>query len=131
MTEKARHTSGGMMLGQPVSCKNERKSRIAGRREPIFLAGKPMHSRIRVSRIKRVMHWRLERFVMRRHRSILQTARNIKPAEAVFLQHEWRVASDSIKAALVSGWSKLWRLVQRKIGVINSGPFLLRAVPPD
>src|SRR5260370_28088689 len=68
---------------------------------------------------------------MCRHRSILQTARNIKPAEAVFLEHEWRVTSDSIEAALVSGWSKRWRLLQRKIGVINSGPFLLRAVPPD
>src|SRR6266403_4264414 len=106
MTEKARHTSGGMMLGQPVSCKNERKSRIAGRREPIFRAGKPMQSRISVARIKRVMHGRLERFVVRRHRSILQTARDIKPAEAVFMQHEGSVARNRIEAVLVSGWSK-------------------------
>src|SRR4029077_5977719 len=101
------------------------------RREPIFLAGKPMHSRIRVARVKRVMHGRLERVVVFRHRSILQTARDIKPPEPVFMRDERRVAGNSIKAALVSGWSKLWRLVQRKIGVINSGPFLLRAVPPD
>src|ERR1700757_4184585 len=41
MTQKARHASGGMVLGQPVSGKNKRKSRIPRRREPIFLAGKP------------------------------------------------------------------------------------------
>src|SRR6266481_5439732 len=68
---------------------------------------------------------------MCRHRSILQTARDVKPPEPVFMRDERRVAGNPIKAALVSGWSKLWRLVQRKIGVINSGPFLFRAVPPD
>src|SRR5437879_5465378 len=56
MTEKARHTSGGMMLGQPVSCKNKRKSRVARRRKPIFLPGKPMYGRVRVARVKRVVH---------------------------------------------------------------------------
>ena len=68
---------------------------------------------------------------MRRHRSILQTARDVKPPEPVFMRDERRVAGNPIKAALVSGWSKLRRLVQRKIRVINAGPFLLRAVPPD
>ena len=68
---------------------------------------------------------------MCRDRPILQTARDVKPPEPVFMRDERRVAGNPIKAALVSGWSKLWRLVQRKIGVINSGPFLLPAVPPD
>src|SRR5438067_2185669 len=60
VTEKARHTSVSMMLGQPVGCKNKRKSRVSWRREPIFLAGKPMYSRVRVARVKRVVYGRLE-----------------------------------------------------------------------
>src|SRR6266550_2474329 len=102
MTEKARHTSGSMMLGQPVSCKNKRKSRVTRGREPIFLAGKPMYSRVRVARVKRVVHRRFERLVMRRHRPILQTARDIKPAEAVFMQNEGRVAANRTEAAGVN-----------------------------
>src|SRR5438132_4356256 len=131
MTEKARHTSGGMMLGQPVSCKNKRKSRVSRGREPIFLTGKPMYSRVRVARVKRVVYGRLERFVMCRHRSILQTARDVKPPEPVFMRDERRVAGNPIKTALVSGWSKLWRLLHRKIGDVAARPFPLRSVPPD
>src|SRR5258708_5738711 len=33
MTQETRHSAGGVMLGEPVSCKNKRKSRIARRRE--------------------------------------------------------------------------------------------------
>src|SRR5438105_9951362 len=90
-----------------------------------------MHSRVRVARVKRVVYGRLERFVMCRHRSILQTARDIKPPEPVFMRDERRVAGNPIKAALVSGWSKRWGLLHRKIGSIDSGPFVLRPVPPD
>src|SRR6266853_964022 len=131
MTEKARHATGGMVLGQPIGCKNKRKSRVTRWREPIFLAGKPMYGRVRVARVKRVVHWRLERLVVRRHRSILQTARDIKPAEAVFMQNEGSVAGNRIKAALVSDWAKLGRLLDRKIGVINARPSALHLVPPD
>src|SRR5438132_13970293 len=98
MTEKARHASGGMMLGQPISCKNKRESRIAWRRESIFLAGKPMHSRIRVARVKRVVYGRLERRVVGWHRSIPRTDRNIKPHEPLFNRDERRVAGTHIKA---------------------------------
>src|SRR5581483_11525096 len=122
MTEKARHAAGSMMLGDPVGCKNKRKSRVTWRREPIVLAGEPMHGRVRVARVKRVVHRRLEGLVVRRHRSILQTARDIKPAEAIFMQNKGSIAANSIKAALVSGWSKLWRFFHRKVGVINARP---------
>src|SRR5882672_11656321 len=68
---------------------------------------------------------------MCRHRSILQTARDVKPPEPVFMRDERRVAGNSIKAALVSDWSKRWGLLQRKIGGIDSGPFVLRSLPPN
>src|SRR5438094_3996932 len=90
-----------------------------------------MHSRVRVARVKRVVYGRLERFVMCRHRSILQTARDIKPPEPVFMRDERRVAGNPIKTALVSGWSKLWRLLHRKIGDVAARPFPLRSVPPN
>src|SRR4029453_17195590 len=98
MTQKARHTSGGMMLGQPVSGKNKRKSRLTRRRESIFLAGEPMYGRVRVARVKRVVHRRLEWLVVRWHRSIFQTTSDIKPPEAVFMQNKSSVAGNRIKA---------------------------------
>lgn len=119
------------MLGQPVSGKNKRKSRITRRRESIFLAGEPMYGRVRVARVKRVVHRRLEWLVVRWHRSIFQTTRDIKPPEAVFMQNKSSVAGNRIKAALVSGWFKTWRFLHRKIGVINARPFALHLVPPD
>src|SRR5438445_7554784 len=131
MTEKARHATGGMVLGQPIGCKNKRKSRVTRWRESIFLAGKPMYRRVGVARVKRVVHRRLERFVVRRHWSVLQSARDMKPAQSVFMQHKRRIARDRIKSALVSCWAKLGHLLGRKIGDVEAGPFALGLVPPD
>src|SRR5438309_6693831 len=131
MTEESRHTAGGMMLGQPIGCKNKGESRVTRWRESIFLAGKPMYGRVRVARVKRVVHRRLERLVVRWHRSILQTARNVKPPEAIFMQHEGRVTRDCIKPVLVSDWAKLGGLVGREIGDVDAGPFALGLVPPN
>ena len=47
------------------------------------------------------------------------------------MQNKGGVAANSIKTDLVSGWSKLWRLVQRKVGVIDARPFALCLVPPN
>src|SRR5262245_30368323 len=131
MTQKTRHAPGGMVLGQPVGCKNKRKSRITRWREPIFLTRKPMYGRVRIARVERVVHRRLERLVVRRYRSILQTARDIKPPEAIFMQNKGSVAANCIKTPLVSGWPKLWRFVQRKIGIIDARPSALHLIPPN
>src|ERR1700730_536719 len=131
MAEESRHAAGGMVLGQPVGSEDKWKSRIAGRREPVFLASKPIDRRVRVARVKRVVHGRLERFVVCRHRPVLQTLRNVQPAETVFMQRERRVTRDCIKSALVSGWSKFGRFFGRKIGDVDAGPFPLPLVPPD
>src|SRR5207237_7007619 len=97
--------AGGVVLGEQIGSQDKGKSPIRGRREPIFLASKPMHSRVRVARVKRVVYGRLERFVMCRHRSILQTARDINPPEPVFMRDERRVARNTIQRAHGSGWS--------------------------
>src|SRR5438309_5212510 len=68
---------------------------------------------------------------MRRHRPVLQTLRNVKPAESVFVQHERRVPRDCIESALVSGGAKFGRLFGRKIGNVDAGPFAFPLVPPD
>src|SRR5437016_6651410 len=90
-----------------------------------------MYRRVGVARVKRVVHRRLERFVVRRHWSVLQSARDMKPAESVFMQHKRRVARNAIESPLVSSWSKLRRLIGRKIGDVDAGPFALGLVPPD
>src|SRR3954471_7941675 len=116
MTEEARHAAGSVMLSQSVGCQDKRKSWVARRRETILLTGKPVDHRVRIARIERVLHRRLERFVVRRHRSVLQTFRHVQPTESVLMQHEWSVAGDRVEPALVSGWSKFRRLSDREIG---------------
>jgi hypothetical protein len=89
-----------------------------------------MYGRVRVVRVKGVVR-RLKRFVVRRYRSILQTARDIKPPEAIFMQNKCSVAGDSVKPGLVSGWAELGGLVDREIWDVDTGPSALRLVPPD
>src|SRR5438094_579511 len=131
MTEETRHAAGGMMLSQSVGGQDKRKSRIARRREAIFLAGEPIDYGVRVARIESIFHRRLERFVVRRHRSVLQTLWHMKPSESVFMQDEGRIAANCIESALIPGWSKLRRLFDRKIRLIAARPFALLLVPPD
>src|SRR5438270_13574010 len=92
MTEETRHAAGGVVLRQAVGRENEWKARIARRREAIFLTRKPIDDRVCVARIERVSHRRLERFVVRRHWSVLQTFRHMQPAEPVFMQNESGIA---------------------------------------
>src|SRR5262249_59320800 len=109
----------------------KRKSRVRRGREPIFLPRKPMYSRVCVARVKRVVHRRLKWLVVRRHRSILQTARHIQPPEAIFMQNKGSVAANSIKAPIISGWSKVRPLLHRKIWNIGTRPFGLHSIPPN
>src|SRR5438270_3285157 len=90
-----------------------------------------MYRRVGVARVKRVVHRRLEWFVVRRHWSVLQSARDMKPAESVFMQHKRRIARNCIKPTLVSGRPKFRWLFRRKIGDVDAGPFVLPLVPPD
>jgi hypothetical protein len=59
---------------------------------------------------------------MRWYRPILQTARDIKPPEAIFIQNKGSVAANCVETSLASGWPKLWGFVHRKIGVIVFSP---------
>src|SRR6266487_5078772 len=52
ITEKARHAASRMMFGQAIGGQNKWKPRIAGQREPVLAARKPVHRRICVVRIK-------------------------------------------------------------------------------
>ena len=133
MTEEAPHAAGGVMLGQPVGGEHKRKSRIARRREAIFLARvNQFIDRVRVARVKRVVHRRLERFVVRRHRPVLQTFRDIKPAETVFVQNERRVAAESHRARFrFRSGRKSGDFILLEIRDVDAGPFLFALVPPD
>src|SRR2546430_9458576 len=91
MTQETRHPAAGMVFGEPISSKNKWKTRIARRRKTVFSAREPIHDRIRVARIERVVYRRLERFVMSRHRPVLQTFRHVKPSESVFVPTEPRI----------------------------------------
>src|SRR6266478_3271063 len=96
MTQKARHAARGMMLGQPISCENIRKPRIAWRSKTVLCAREPIDRWVRVARIKQIAHRRFKRLVMRRERTVLQTSRHINPAESVLMQNEGRVARNRV-----------------------------------
>ena len=55
VAEETRHPAAGMVFGQPISGENIRKTRIAGRCETVFSARKPIHNRVCVTRIERVV----------------------------------------------------------------------------
>src|SRR5438094_1502714 len=81
MTEETRHAAAGMVFGEPIGRKNKWKTGIARRRETVFSAREPIHHRIRIARIERVVHKRLERFVMRWHWAMLQNLRHVTQDE--------------------------------------------------
>src|SRR6266480_4136453 len=98
MTQKTRHATGRVVFSQTVGRQNVWKSRVTRRREPIFLTREPALRWIGVARIKLIRDWRLERLVMSGERSVLQTFWYVNPAQAVFMQNEWRIARNCIEA---------------------------------
>src|SRR4029453_11418887 len=101
MAQETRHPAASMMLGQPISGQNVRKARVAWRCETVFISCEPVHDRVRITRIEPISYRRFQRLVMRRERAILQTFRNIHPAQAVFVQDERRVAALTVKTSFV------------------------------
>ena len=124
MTEKTRHAASCMMFGQAIRGQHEWKSRIARRRQPIFVARKPVHRRIRVMRIKFVRDGGLERFVMRRQRPILQTFWHVKPTQSVLMQNKRRITGNRIQSLCV-----LVRSVLRRFSLYETGT-LCRSIFP-
>src|SRR5438552_18440135 len=54
--QEARHTAGGMMLGQPIGRENIGEPRIARWSKTVVRAGKPVDYGIGVARIKEIAH---------------------------------------------------------------------------
>src|SRR5436190_4402634 len=129
MAEKTRHAAAGMMLGQPIGCENKWKPRIAWWREPVFSTCEPIDHRIGVARIERIAHRRFQRLVMRREWAVLQTSRNVHPAQPIFVQDEWRVAALALKTGLVPSRSIIGRFVCLEVRNVDAGP--LFRFPPD
>src|SRR6476620_3307051 len=118
-----------MMFGQAIRGQHKWEPRIAGRREPIFGARKPILRRIGIARIKFIWYRRLERFVMSRERAVLQTLWHVDPAQAVLVQDKRRIPRNCIKT-----FGADLRLIVRsfplyKSGHIDASPFF--GVPPD
>src|SRR4029453_17656442 len=66
---------------------------------------------------------------MRREGAVLQTFRNVHPAQAIFVQYEGRIAAVTIKTSFASSWPIIGRFVFFEIGNIDAGPFF--RFPPD
>src|SRR5205823_678248 len=68
---------------------------------------------------------------MRRHWAVLQTRRNMEPAETVLVQNEWCVAGDRVEAGLVTLRPKGRFSLHRKVRSIEPGPLELIDIPPN
>src|SRR5437762_14347824 len=66
---------------------------------------------------------------MRRKWAVLQTLRDVHPAQAIFMQDEGRVAALTLKASFVSSRSIIGRFVCLEIRDVNAGP--LFRFPPN
>src|SRR5438034_10219613 len=66
---------------------------------------------------------------MRREWAVLQTLRDVHPAQAIFMQDEGRVAAFTLKASFVSSRSIIGRFACLEIRNVNAGPFF--RFPPD
>src|SRR6266480_3513519 len=66
---------------------------------------------------------------MRREWAVLQTLRDVHPAQAIFMQDEGRVAALTLKASFVSSRSIIGRFTCLEIRDVNAGPFF--RIPPD
>src|SRR5439155_7001313 len=66
---------------------------------------------------------------MRRERTILQTLRDVHPAQAIFMQYEGRVAALTIKTTFVPSRSIIRRFARLEIRNVNAGP--LFRFPPN
>src|SRR5947207_7358770 len=66
---------------------------------------------------------------MRREWAVLQTFRNVHPAQAVFVQDEGRVATLTIKTAFVPSRLIIGRFACLEIRNVNAGPFF--RFPPN
>src|SRR5438046_2385634 len=66
---------------------------------------------------------------MRRKWAVLQTLRDVHPAQAIFMQDEGRVAALTLKASFVSSRSIIGRFACLEIRNVNAGPFF--RFPPN
>src|SRR5437867_2080866 len=66
---------------------------------------------------------------MRREWAVLQTLRDVHPAQAIFMQDEGRVAALTFKASFVSSRSIIGRFTCLEIRDVNARPFF--RIPPD
>src|SRR5262249_11453585 len=100
-------------------------------RVSIVRARKPADDRVCIARVQGVTHRRLERFVMRWHRPVLQSSRDVYPREPIFVQDEGAIAWNGIESRFISGGSKLGRFTDGKIWLTESCPLALCLVPPN
>src|SRR6266542_5471932 len=74
-------------------------------------------------------HRRFQRLVMRREWAVLQTLRDVHPAQAIFMQDEGCVAALTIKTTFVPSRSIIGRFACLEIRNVNAGP--LFRFPPN
>src|SRR5437868_5313244 len=128
----AAHAAGGVVLGEPVGGQNERKPGSMRRSVGIVRTLFAVRSRIRLLPIKRILHQRLKRLVVRGERPVFQTASYIEPAQAVGMKCEWPGSAQSLRSlSFVNIGGGVWRHRLLIIRIIEPRPFLLFRIPPD
>lgn len=80
--------------------------------------------------VNRIPDRGLKRLVVSGQRPVGKAYRNPDPAEAIAMQEEWLVASQTIVAYGARRRLIVWRLCHCKVGNVQTGPFLTFGIPP-
>src|SRR5262249_20886333 len=106
--------------------------RIALRRVGIFGPLLFLRRRIRALGVQRIFDGRFQRFVMGRQRTVFQSARNVQPADAIWVQRKWPRTTErrDSESNIQFGWSSGSK-VFLVIRIVEPRPVFVCLVPPD
>ena len=105
--ERARHAARRVMLGEAIGREHVRKALVGERGVGIVGTLLPIGRRIRLRRsgYSAIAERRFQRLVVRRQRTVLQSAGDEQPGDSVGMQDERLVAGDGIHALRAAvGW---------------------------
>ena len=132
MGKIARHSPGSVLFSETVRTEHVGEARIV--RGSIRIVG-PLFSigcGIRLLAVERIFNRRFQWLVMRRQRTILQSAGNIEPAHTIRMQSERPRAAKRLRAVtFMNVRGMIGRHFFVVIGIVEARPMLFLVVPPN
>ena len=130
--ERARHAASGVMFREPVCRQDIGVLRVTWRLCVGVVGSRlPIRGRVHLLAIQAVVDGGLERFVVHRQRTVLESFRHPDPAEPVAVHDERRIAAERGVPSGARRWDVVRSLVAREVGRVEACPLVRLGVPPD